>query len=167
MTQFNSTIQDLDQEADRLADKLEEHIKEKRKQDFEILLLKGELEKRKKYPRGVPPGPSPEEVREQRERDAEKAQNDAKHRLRRKQAEENRPLMVHQMEVRANLTIDCDYYRKQEAARSRPPKALGCNYLDPELQCKIRATLDRAKAAGRPIDKLTNKMIRDIMKDKL
>ncbi len=62
LTQFKATIQDLDQEADRLADRLEEHIKEKRKRDFEILLLKGELEEGKKYPRGMPPGPSPEEV---------------------------------------------------------------------------------------------------------
>ena len=69
---FTSTIEDLDQEADRLADRLEEHIKDKRKRDFEIRLLKENLEKRKTYPRGEPPGPSPEELREQRERDAEK-----------------------------------------------------------------------------------------------
>jgi hypothetical protein len=76
LTQFKATIQGPDQEADRLADRLEEHVKEKWKQDFEILLLKGELEKRKKYPRGTPPEPSPEEVLEQRERDAEKAQKE-------------------------------------------------------------------------------------------
>ena len=67
---IEATIDDLDQEADRLADRLEEHMKDKRKRDFEIRVLKGELEKRKTYPRGVPPGPSPEELREQRERDA-------------------------------------------------------------------------------------------------
>ncbi len=44
LTQFKATIQDLGQEADRLADRLEEHIKEKQKLDFEIQLLKGELE---------------------------------------------------------------------------------------------------------------------------
>jgi hypothetical protein len=95
---LTSAIQDLDpgQEADRPEHRLEEHIKEKRKRDFEIRLLKGELEKRKKYPRGVPPGPYPEELREQRERDAEKAQKDAEHRLRCKQAKKNRPLMVRQ-----------------------------------------------------------------------
>ena len=49
----------------------------RRKRDFEIRLLKDELEKRKKYPRGVPAGPSPEEQREQKERDAEKARKDA------------------------------------------------------------------------------------------
>jgi hypothetical protein len=52
-------------------------MKDKRKRDFEIRLLKGELEKRKTYPRGVPPGPSPEELWEQRERDAEKARRAA------------------------------------------------------------------------------------------
>ena len=51
----------------------------RRKRDFEIRLLKDELEKRKKYPRGVPAGPSPEEQREQKERDAEKARKDAEH----------------------------------------------------------------------------------------
>ena len=61
-------------EAGRLAYRLEEYMKEKRKRDFEIRLLNGELEKRKKYPRGVPRGPSPEHLRAQRERDAEKAQ---------------------------------------------------------------------------------------------
>jgi hypothetical protein len=71
--------------------------------------------------------------------------------------------MVRQREVRANLAIDPDYYHKQEAARSRPLKALGCNYLAPELQHKTRAAMDWAMAAGRPIDKLTDKMIRDIM----
>ena len=162
-----ATIQELDQEADRLADRLEEHMNDKRKRDFEIRLLKGELEKRKKYPRGVPPGPSPEELREQRERDAEKARNDAEHRLKCKQREENLPLMVYQREVRANLAIDQDYYRKLEAAKSKPPKALGCNVIPPEMQHKIRAAKDRAKAAGRPIDKLSLKIIQDIMHDRI
>ncbi len=77
--------------------------------------------------------------------------------------------MVLQREVRANLAIDPDYYCKQEAARSRPQKALGYNCLFPDLQRKIVAAMDRAKAAGRPIDKLSNKMIRDkiIMKDEM
>jgi hypothetical protein len=48
LTQFKATIQNLDQEADRLADRLKDHIEQKRKRDFEIRLLKGELEKRKK-----------------------------------------------------------------------------------------------------------------------
>ena len=55
-----------DQEAERLSDRLEEYVKDKRKRDFEILLLKGDIEKRKKYPLGVPPGPSPEYLQEQR-----------------------------------------------------------------------------------------------------
>ena len=56
-------------------------MKDKRKRDFEILLLKGELEKRKKYSRGVPPEPFPAELQEQRGRDAKKGRNDAEHRL--------------------------------------------------------------------------------------
>ena len=141
-------------------------MKDKRKRDFEIRLLKGELEKRKKYPRGVPPGPSPEELREQRERDAEKAQKDAKHRLKCKQQEENTPLMVYQRESRANLAIDRDYYRKLEAAKSPPPQVLGRIVLTPEMQHKIRAAMDRAKADGRPIDKLSLKIIQDIINDR-
>ena len=71
-------IEELDQEADRLSDRLEEYVKDKRKRDFEILLLKGDIEKRKKYPLGVPPGPSPEYLQEQRKREAEKARKDAR-----------------------------------------------------------------------------------------
>ncbi len=127
--EFLSEIDELDKDADRLADRLEEHMKDKRKRDFEIRLLKGELEKRKTYPRGVPPGHSPEELWEQRERDAEKARKDAEHRLKCKQrdSEQNTPLMVYQREVRAKLAIDPDYFRKQEAAKeeSKPRGAFG------------------------------------------
>ena len=164
---IKATIQNLDQEADRLADRLEEYMKDKRKRDFEIQLLKGDLEKRKKYPRGVPPGPSPEELREQRERDAEKARKDAEHALKCKLAWENHPTMVHLREVRAQLAIDPDYLRKQEAAKSTPRRALGDNEIPPEMQRKIRAAVARAEAAGRPITKLSLKIIQDIMHDRL
>jgi hypothetical protein len=70
---FTTKFHRLDQEADRLVDLLDLYKTNKRKRDFEIWLLKGDLEKRKTYPRGVPPGPSPEQLMEQRERDAEKA----------------------------------------------------------------------------------------------
>jgi hypothetical protein len=72
-SRFTATIKDLDQEAERLAYRLEEYLKEVRKRDFESQPLKGELEKRKKYLRSVPPGPSPGEFGEQRERGAVKA----------------------------------------------------------------------------------------------
>jgi len=137
-------------------------MKDKRKRDFEIRLLKGDLEKRKKYPLGVPAGPSPEELQEQRERDAEKARKDAEHRLKCKQAEENHPLMVYMREVRANLAIDPDYFRKLEAAKPKRP-SIYANAITPEMQRKIRAAMDRAEAAGRPITKLTVQIIRDIM----
>ncbi len=130
--------------------------------------MKGELEKRKKYPRGMPPGPSTEEFREQRERDAEKARNNTEHCLKCKQREENLPLMVHQREVRANLAIDLDFYRTLDAAKSKPPKALGGGSATlPEMQRQIREAMDRAKAAGRPIDKLSLKIIQNIMHDRL
>ncbi len=113
--------------------------------------MKGELEKRKKYPLGVLPGPFPEEFREQRERDAEKARNDAKHRLKcnlkQREAWENLPLMVHQREVRANLAIDLDYYRKLEAAKSKPPKALGgCSVIPLEIRGQIQVGVGEARS---------------------
>ncbi len=41
--------------------------------------------------------------------------------------------MVRQRDVRANLAIDPDYNRKQEAAKNLPLKdSLGCSYLSPE-----------------------------------
>jgi hypothetical protein len=141
-------------------------MKDKRKRDFEIRLLKGDLEKRKKYPLGVPAGPFPEELQEQRERDAEKARKDAEHRLKCKQAEENHPLMVYMREVRANLAIDPDYLRKLEAAKPKRP-SIYANAITPEMQRKIRAAMDRAEAAGRPITKLTVQIIRDIMNNRL
>ena len=142
-------------------------MKDKRKRDFEIRLLKGELEKRKTYPRGVPPGPSPEELREQRERDAEKARKDAEHRLKCKLEAENTPLMRYNRESMANIAIDRDYYRKLEAAKPPPPpEAYGRIVLTPEEQLKIRAAMDRAKADGRPIDKITLKIVKDILNDR-
>ena len=111
-------VEELDQEADRLADRLEEYVKDKRKRDFEILLLKGDIEKRKKYPLGVPPGPSPEYLQEQRKREAEKARKDEEFQRKCEEEEENEPLMVCLKEVKANLAIDRDYYRKQRQAEA-------------------------------------------------
>ncbi len=114
----------------------------------------------------MPPGPSPEELREQRERDAEKARKDAEHRLKCKQEEENTPLMVYQREVRAKLAIDPDYFRKQEAAKeeSKPQGAFGGgSQLPPWMLREIRAAKAQAEAAGRPIEKLLLKIIQDIM----
>jgi hypothetical protein len=68
-----------------------------------------------------------------------------------KQREEKLPLIVRQREVRtvrANLAIDPRYYCKLEAvAKSKPPKALGCSVITPDMQHKIRAAMERAKAA--------------------
>ena len=108
--------EELDQEADRLSAKLVDHLNEKRKRDFEIRLLRGEIEKRKQYPLGAPPGPSPEQRRESRERDAAKARRDAEFQLKCKQKEDNHPMMVYLKEVQANLAIDRDFYRKPGGA---------------------------------------------------
>ncbi len=88
------------------------------------------------------------------------------YRLKCKQRAENTPLMVYQRESRANIAIDRDYYRKLEAATSTPPEAYGRIVLTPEDQHKIRAAMDRAKADGRPIDKLSLKIIQDIIHDR-
>ena len=167
---FTSTIEDLDQEADRLSDRPEEHIKDKRKRDFEIRLLKENLEKRKTYPRGVPPGPSPEELREQRERDAEKARKHAEYAQKSKLEWENHPLMVLQREVSAKLKIDPDFLRKEQAAKQEAAKSKlrsRDNGMSPCMQRKIREARARAEAAGRPITDLTVAIIRDIMNDRL
>jgi hypothetical protein len=105
-----------------------------------------ELEKRKTYSRGVPPGPDQEELPEQRERDAEKSMKDAENGLKCKQAEEILPPMV--QEIRANLSIEADYYRKQQASKSKPQKALGFNVMSAEIQRKIVVILGRAKRTG-------------------
>ena len=164
---FTAKFQQLDQENDRLVDLLDSYMTNKRKRDFEIRLLKESLEQRKKYPRGVPPGPSPEQLQEQRVRDAEKARKDAEYRLKCEQEEENSPFMVYMREVKANLAIDRDYYRKQRAAaESEQQTRRKADVLPAETNRKIKAAKDRAKAAGRPIEKLTFKMICDIMQDK-
>ncbi len=75
--------------------------------------------------------------------------------------------MVRQREVRANLAIETHYYRKLEATKNKRPKALGCIVIIPELHHKIRAAKDRAKADGRPIDKLSLKIIQDVIHDRI
>ena len=70
-------IKVLDEETGCLADLLEKHTTDKRKQDFEIQLLKGDLKIRKTFPWGVPPpDPSSEELKEKREREVEKKRKD-------------------------------------------------------------------------------------------
>ncbi len=69
-------IKEHDKEADRLFNLLEKHVEEKRKRDFHIRLLKGELEVRETYPRGVPQGPSPDQLREQREAEEKQKKKD-------------------------------------------------------------------------------------------
>ena len=108
-------IEELDQEAGRLAQKLMEHVMEKRKRDFEVRLLKEDLSKRKINPRGVPQGPSPEALKEERERDAEKKRKDAEWRLKCKKDYENSPMQLYLKDVQANIARDPDFYRRKPA----------------------------------------------------
>ena len=55
-------------------------------------------------------------------------------------------------------------YREVSAAESETRRK--ADVLPAETNRKIKAAMDRAKAAGRPIEKLTFKMICDIMQDK-
>ena len=159
-------IDELHQEADRLADRLEEQLNDKRKRDLEILLLKGEIDRRRKYPMGVPPGPSPEEIQEQRKRDAENARKRAELQLKIKEKKEAEPLKVYLREVKANLANDPDYYRKQhriEAAKVEEQQRRF--YVLPEKARKqIAAARELAEAAGCPLPQtLSFKEIKDIL----
>jgi hypothetical protein len=141
---------------------------EKRKRDFEIRLLTDEIKRRKQYPLGIPPGPSPEQLRERRERDAAKAASDAKFELERQQKEFNSPMMVYLREVKANLAIDPDYYRKQrEAARSKIPPRQPERMPEGFIKQVVAAT-ERAEKAGRPFpERLSFKIMQDIRQGKL
>ena len=88
-------IKELDEEADRLCNTLEKIVADKKKQDFHLRLLKGEVERRKTNPLGFRLGPSPQEVKEKREREAEekakeehRMQEQRERRLRRELAEQ-------------------------------------------------------------------------------
>jgi hypothetical protein len=74
-------------------------------------------------------------------------------------------------EVRANLTLDPHYrdFRKLKAAKSKQRGALGGSGISPETQHNIKAAMALAEVAGRPITKLTVKIIWDIqvIQDKL
>ncbi len=77
--------------------------------------------------------------------------------------------MIYLKEVKANLAIDRDYYRKQrqaeaaqDADRWRRP-----NRMPETVTKQIAAARERAKAAGRDFPKLSVKAIRDVMLGKL
>ena len=162
-------IEEFDQEAERLSDTLELYVKDKRKRDFEIRLLKGDIEKSKKYPLGVPPGPSPEYLQEQRKREAEKARKDAEFQRKCEEEEEAEPLMMYMKEVKANLAIDRDYYRKQRQAEAAQDadRWRRANRMPETVTKQLAAAQERAKVAGRDFPKLSLKVIRDVMQGKL
>jgi hypothetical protein len=60
--------------------------------------------------------------------------------------------MVYMREVKANLAINRDYYRKQRAAakleQQTRRKALGSNVLPAETNRKIKASMTREGAAA-------------------
>ncbi len=133
------------------------------------MLLKGDIEKRKKYPLGVPQRPSPEYLQEQRKREAEKARKDEEFQRKREEEEENEPFMVYLKEVKANLANDRDYYRKQRQAEAAQDadRWRRANRMPETVTKQIAAARERAKAAGRDAPKLSVKVIRDVMQGKL
>jgi hypothetical protein len=110
-------IKELDEEADCLFDSLEKLVDEKRKRDsdFHIRLLKGKLEVRKTYPSGVPQGPSPEQLRKQREAGEKQKRKDAEWEEKCKKDFENSPMQLYLKDVKANLARDPEFYRRQPA----------------------------------------------------
>jgi hypothetical protein len=108
--EFASEIDELDKEAVRLADRLEEHMTDKWRRDFEIRLFRGALEKRKTYPRVVPPSPSQKELQEQREREAEKERKDVEFRLKCQREFERQPFQLYLKDQKANLARDPEFY---------------------------------------------------------
>jgi hypothetical protein len=99
-------IKELDEEADCLFDSREKLVDEKRKRDFHIRLLKGELEARKTYPRGMPPGPSPDQLREQREAEEKQKKKDPEWKKKCKKGFENSPMPLYLKDVTANMARD-------------------------------------------------------------
>ncbi len=75
-------------------------------------------------------------------------------------------MMVYLREVKANLAIDPDYYRKQrEAARSKMPPR---QRMPEGFIKKVVAATERAEKAGRPFpERLSLKIMQDICQGKL
>ncbi len=110
-------ITEFDKEADCFFDSWEKLVDEKRKRDLYIRLLKGELEVRKTYPRGVPPGPSPEKPRKQREAEEKKKRKDAEWEEKCKKDFENSPMQLYlkPQGCESNLARDPEFYRRRPA----------------------------------------------------
>ena len=123
---LNQKVQELDQEADDLYDKVEEHVKEKKSRDWHIFVMKEDIETRKRWPQGKPPGyKSPEELREQREKETEKQRKDAEFKTKCKQARDNEPLQLYMKDLKANLAKDPDFYNRTPAPAYMQRKFLG------------------------------------------
>ena len=116
-------IKELDEEADRLCNTLENIVADKKKQDFHLRLLKDEVERRKTNPLGFRLGPSPQEVKEKREREAEekakeehRMQEQRERRLRRELAEQ----IERKMELEKEKERRVKAGRGAQAAKERP-----------------------------------------------
>ena len=160
-------------------DKVEALEKEQKRRDWHIVLLNAEIEERKEWPRGKPPGyMSREAIRAHMERKVpeliQKAQEArmARHR----EWVYNSPFEVEQREIAANIAKDPDHYRKIRAAEEKRKQALWeqrkpeWNRLSEDTVRKIKAAmapLARADAAGQPIRKLTGSMVIKISQGKL
>jgi hypothetical protein len=169
-------IREVNNEADELFDKVEALEKEKKSRDWHIVLLKDEIEARKEWPRGKPPGyMSREAIRAHMERKVPELIQKA-HEARMARHREwvyNSPFEVKQREIAANIAKDPDHYRKIRAAEEKRKQALWeqrkpeWNRLSGDTVLKIKAAMARAEAAGKPIEKLTGSMVIKISQGKL
>ena len=133
-------IKELDEEADCLFDSREELVDEKRKQDLHIRLLKGELEVRKTYPRGVPPGPSPEQLRKQREAEEKKKREDAEWEEKRKKDFENSPMQLYWQGIWNSIGVgqhqpSCDANSWIAGKRKRSTQLVPCGSSATAANC--------------------------------
>ena len=173
---LKQVVQELDTEADDLFDQVEKHEKEKKSRDWHIVLLKDEIEARKEWPRGKPPGyMSREAIRAHMERKVPELIQKA-HEARMARHREwvyNSPFEVKQREIAANIAKDPDHYRKIRAAEEKRKQALWeqrkpeWNRLSEDTVLKVKAAMARAEAAGQPIRQLTGSMVIKISQGKL
>ena len=93
---------------------LEKIVADKKKQDFHLRLLKGEVERRKTNPLGFRLGPSPQEVKEKREREAEEKAKE-EHRMQEQRERRLRRELAEQIERQKELVKE-----KRSVASKRP-----------------------------------------------
>jgi hypothetical protein len=105
----------LEEDVERLLGKYVMEAEARQKDMVHNILLKAELEVWKTYPRGVPPGPSREQLQKQREAEAEQKKNEAELRAKHQHDFGNSPMQLYIRDMNANLARDPDFYRRRPA----------------------------------------------------